>query len=148
MDTQSLHTLLVDKREILEGIIHKDIYRYQRYDIPFSVAIFYASCENAIDTISKAIRETDEVIQIDKHFTCVIFGFVSHEDAYVGALNTLKELRKYKEKETFSAGLTSITPRDGVSEMVLRAIRNLHFAMDEKNSVIKDDGVIDFISLH
>ncbi len=40
MDTESLHTLLVDKREILEGIIHKDIYRYQRYDIPFSVAIF------------------------------------------------------------------------------------------------------------
>jgi len=148
MDTQTLHTLLVKKRESLEKIIHKDLYRYQRYNVPFSVAIVYATNDNSLTAIKKAVRETDEVICIDKHYTCIIFGFVNHEEAYQGALNTLEYLRKDNLAENFAVGLTSVAPKDGVNEMVLRAIRNLHFAMDEKRSAVEDDSVIDFISLH
>jgi len=148
MNTQSLHALLVEKRELLEKIIHKDLYRYQRYDVPFSVAIFYTTSENALDVILKAVRETDEVIKIDENFTCVIFGFVKHDDAYTGALNTLKILTKHNSNTTASVGLTSVTPSDAISDMVLRAIRNLHLSMQEKKSSVKDDSVIDFITLH
>jgi hypothetical protein len=148
MHTKDLHTLLIDNRELLESVMHKDIYRYQRYDIPFSIAIFHALHVNMSDSITKAVRETDEVIPINDNYTIVIFGFVNHESAYKAAENTLQKLLNEHPQESFSAGLTSVTRMDAVKDMVLRAIRNLHFAMEEKESSVEDDSIIDFITLH
>lgn len=148
MHTKDLHTLLIDNHELLESVMHKDIYRYQRYDIPFSIAIFHALHVNISDFIAKTVRKTDEVIPINDHYTIVIFGFVNHESAYKAAENTLHNLLNEHPHDSFSAGLTSVTRMDAVKDIVLRAIRNLHYAMEEKESCVEDDSIIDFITLH
>jgi GGDEF domain-containing protein len=148
MDTKDLHTLLIENRDLLENILQKDIYRFQRYDIPFSIAIFHALDVNVAEIISKAVRETDEVVPINNDYIIVIFGFVNHESAYKAAENTLYKLVNEYPKKSFSAGLTSVTRMDSVKDLVLRAIRNLHYAMEEKESCVEDDSIIDFIVLH
>lgn len=148
MDIKALHALLTKNHDLLEKIIHKDIYRYQRYDVPFSIAIFHSTHPKVAQTLLKSVRETDEVIPIDDNFNCVVFGFVTHENAYTAAKNTLYQLQKEHPNDSFSAGLTSVNHMDEVKDMVFRAIRNLHYAMKEKESAVEDDSVIDFIVLH
>jgi len=145
MQTSALRETLLSHKEIIEEVIQNDAYRFQRYDIPFSIAIFHADNSEALDSLDTLVRQTDKTVRIDKNFSCVIFGCVGHEDAFKASENLLHGIARHFPKVKLSAGLTSVTHMDDSKDMLYRAMNNLNFAMHEKMSSVEDDSVIEYL---
>lgn len=138
---QKLH----ENRHIIEEHAAKDFYRYKRYNIPFSIAIFHSSIPHIEPYVVQTVRESDIVIPIDEHYVCVVFDCVAHADAYKAAENMIYKLTDIQPKATFSAGITSVSKIDELKDMVYRAMGNLHLAMSQKSASVEDDSVVDFM---
>jgi len=145
MDTLYLRTRLLEKSDALEALINDELYRFQRYNIPFSISIFHSTHPLTAQFIREHVRKSDKVIELDQNFACVVFDCVAHSDAYKAAENMLHKLHNAYPHEQCSAGITSVNLTDEVKDMVTRSMNNLQMAMQRKESSVEDDNVIDYI---
>lgn len=143
MTTEGLREKLLEHKEVVEKALQKDAYRFHRYNIPFSLAIFHSDTAEALQHLGNIIRISDTLIPLDEHFICIIFDCVDHFEGFKAAENMLYNASNRFPHAKLSAGLTSISRVDEAKDLIYRAIGNLHQAMKEKDSSVEDDSVID-----
>jgi len=73
----------------MTNAIRLDIYRFQRYDVPFSMATFYSDKEIDIERIMPLVRQTDTVVELNSSLVCVIYGNIGYAEAFKAAENML-----------------------------------------------------------
>jgi len=62
-------------------------YRFERYDINFSVAIFYSESTLDPKVFEMHIRQSDRLIKIQDNLFCVVLDVTSHEEGLKASEN-------------------------------------------------------------
>jgi len=144
MGIESLRKMFLSHKEMMENVIKQDLYRYQRYHVPFSVAVFYSK-DGVLEMIERFIRQTDSVVVLDEHAVCIIYGNVGYEEAFKASQNILHDISNEYPRAKVSGGLTSVSGSDIPNDLLQRAFRNLGHAIENSQSSVEDDTVIDFL---
>jgi hypothetical protein len=145
MDVDHLRRTLLSNKEIVEDAMKMDLYRYQRYGVPFSISVFYSDSSEVVDVIERFTRTTDTVAKLDTHVFCVIYGNTGYEEAFKASENILYDMKNEHPHAKVSAGMTSVTMSDIPKDMLRRALHNLGHAIKNDESSVEDDGVIDYL---
>jgi len=145
MTNEYLHNVLPKYKTVLENAIRLDIYRFQRYDVPFSMATFYSDHEIDIEKIMPLVRQTDTVVELNSNLVCVIYGNIGYEEAFKAAENMLYQLNYLNPSLKVSAGMTSIKASDLPKDLLQRVFQNLEQANDMPESYVGDDYIIDYM---
>lgn len=145
MTNQYLNNVLQQYREVLENAIRSDLYRFRRYDVPFSMATFYSDTYDLMDMMRSLVRETDTLIELDGHLVCVIYGNIGYAEAFKASENILYDLNIIYPNVKISAGMTSVTTSDLPADLLRRVLQNLGQASEKAESYVGDDYVIDYM---
>ncbi|MGB6018043.1 MAG: hypothetical protein WBF77_00390 [Sulfurimonadaceae bacterium] len=145
MTNQYLQNVLLEYREVLENAIRLDLYRFQRYDVPFSMATFYSDKHNVMDMMRKFIRQTDTVVELNSRLVCVIYGNIGYEEAFKASENMLYDLNNIYPNVKISAGMTSVKAFDLPTDLLRRVLQNLGQASEMDESYVGDDYIIDYM---
>lgn len=145
MTNEYLHNALLDYRLVVEKAMEQDLYRYQRYGVPFSVSAFYSDSKHLYEMMGEYIRLTDTVVKLDDHLVCVIYGNVGYQDAFKASENMLYDLNNAYPQIKISAGMTSVTKVDLPKDLLKRALQNLGSVSEKTESYVGDDTVIDYM---
>jgi hypothetical protein len=145
MTNQYLHNALLEHKHIVDKAMEEDLYRYQRYGVPFSITAFYSDSRHLSEMMGEYIRLTDTVVKLDDHLVCVIYGNVGYQDAFKASENMLYDLNNAYPDVKISAGMTSVTKVDLPKDLLKRALQNLGSVSDKPESYVGDDTVIDYM---
>jgi len=145
MTNEYLHNVLPKYKTVLENAIRLDIYRFQRYDVPFSMATFYSDKEIDIERIMPLVRQTDTVVELNSSLVCVIYGNIGYAEAFKAAENMLYQLNSINPSLKVSAGMTSIKASDLPKDLLQRVFQNLEQANTMPESYVGDDYIIDYM---
>ena len=145
MTNEYLQNTLRNYKHVVEKAMEEDLYRFQRYGIPFSIAAFYSETHNMMKMMNEHVRLTDRVVELDNHLACVIYGNVSYQDAFKASENMLYDLNNACPFAKISAGMTSVTHIDLPKDLLKRALQNLAGVSGKKESYVGDDTVIDYM---
>jgi len=145
MSNEYLQNILRKYKHVVEKAMEADLYRFQRYGVPFSIAAFYSETHNMLDMMNEHVRLTDAVVELDAHLACVIYGNISYQDAFKASENMLYDLNNACPFAKISAGMTSVTEVDLPKDLMKRALQNLASVSGERESYVGDDTVIDYM---
>ena len=79
----------------LNVLVKKTYYIYQRFKVDATFALLYHEKTLGLVELSKFIRMSDQVIQIDENQYFILFAFTSQENAYKASQNIIHNLDKY-----------------------------------------------------
>ena len=79
----------------LNVLVKKTYYIYQRFKVDATFALLYHEKPLGLVELSKFIRMSDQVIQIDENQYFILFAFTSQENAYKASQNIIHNLDKY-----------------------------------------------------
>jgi len=145
MTNDYLQNVLLEYREKLENAIRLDLYRFKRYDVPFSMATFYSNEDIVIDMMMPLVRQTDTVVELNSSLVCVIYGNIGYAEAFKAAENMLYHLNSVHPSLKISAGMTSIKTSDLPKDLLHRVFQNLEQASEMSESYVGDDYIIDYM---
>jgi hypothetical protein len=145
MTNEYLYNILLQYREVIEKAIRMDLYRFQRYDVPFSMATFYSETQSIMAMMGGLVRQTDTVIELDGRLVCVIYGNIGYAEAFKASENILYDLNSFYPNVKISAGMTSVTSSDLPADLLRRVLQNLGQANEKAESFVGDDYVIDYM---
>ena len=145
MTNEYLSKVLSRYREIIENAIRVDLYRFQRYDVPFSMATFYSETHSVMKMVKALVRQTDTVVELDGQLVCVIYGNIGYAEAFKASENILYDLNSIYPNVKISAGMTSVTASDLPADLLRRVLQNLGQASEKDESYVGDDYVIDYM---
>lgn len=75
-----------------EVLIKKTYYIYERYNVNSTFSLLYHKEPLSIIELSKYIRISDSIIEIDENHYFIIFQFTSEENAYKASQNIIHKL--------------------------------------------------------
>ena len=145
MTNEYLYNALIKHKHVVEKAMEGDLYRFQRYDVPFSVAAFYSESHNITEMMQAHVRHTDTPVPLDDHLVCLIYGNISYQDAFKASENMLYDLNNAWPNAKISAGMTSVTQIDLPKDLLKRALQNLAGVRGKNESYVGDDTVIDYM---
>lgn len=79
----------------LNVLVKKTYYIYQRFKVDATFALLYHEKPLGLVELSKFIRMSDQVIQIDENHYFILFAFTSQENAYKASQNIIHNLDMY-----------------------------------------------------
>jgi hypothetical protein len=145
MTNRYLYNALLKYKHVVEKAMEEDLYRFQRYGVPFSVTAFYSETHNMMEMMKEHVRLTDTVVELDEHLVCVIYGNVNYQDAFKASENMLYDLNNTWPDAKISAGMTSVTEVDLPKDLLKRVLQNLAGVSGKNESYVGDDTVIDYM---
>ena len=95
MQKQLLEQLQKNQKEfhdIILSAMQEYSYRFKRYGVDYTVALYALSDTINIDIVKSMIRKTDRVIELDEHFFCIIFDFVEADAGLKASENILAKI--------------------------------------------------------
>ena len=145
MTNEYFQNVLLEYREVLENAIRLDLYRFQRYDVPFSMATFYSEKHNIMESFRAYVRQTDTVVELNDRLICVIYGNIGYLEAFKAAENMLYNLNHFNPNLKISAGMTTVKTADLPKDLLIRVMQNLGQASEMEESYVGDDYIIDYM---
>ncbi|MDD4884774.1 hypothetical protein [Sulfuricurvum sp.] len=88
-------------------LVKKTYYAHERFEIDATFALIYHELPLDVMNLSKHVRVSDHLIQLDEHHFFLIFTFTSEENAYKAAQNILLNLDHYFNNRTTHIALDS-----------------------------------------
>lgn len=79
----------------LNVLVKKSYYTYERYDAEATFALLYHKEPISVVELSKFIRISDHLIELDEHHYFIIFAFTSQENAHKASQNIIHKLDSY-----------------------------------------------------
>lgn len=88
----------IDNR--LNVLVKKTYYIHQRFKLDATFALLYHEKPLSVVELSRFIRMSDQVIQIDENHYFILFAFTSPENAYKASQNIIHNLDMYFNNNT------------------------------------------------
>jgi hypothetical protein len=119
-------------------------YRYKRYHVNYSVAIYALDEEIEADFFYKNIRRSDHCILIQKNFYIVIFDSTNEEQGGKAANNILVNFEHFYFSKPLFFSLVSSTNYSSAKTMVYTLFNLLHYGMSNNmhNILIDESRVV------
>lgn len=86
-------------------LIKKTYYHHERFQVDSTFALLYHENPLSVVDLSKYVRISDQLIQIDDNHYFIIFAFTTQDNAYKASQNILHNLDNYFNATTSSIAL-------------------------------------------
>lgn len=118
------------------GILVKKVYyTFDRFHVDATFALLYHEKPLDVVELSKYIRITDKVIQLDENHYFILLAFTSQKDSYKAAQNILSNLDQYLNNQTTYIALDTFNTSKS-STIVLTRLKQI-LAETRKSSYIR-----------
>ena len=134
-------SLLQGKAQIEEAISNEK-YRYDRYKVPFCLVAINTEDVKHFDHIKHYIRETDILISLSEHCSCVVLASTEISDAIKMGENFVRDHASMGENNRIYIGVTSIKHTHYNYDIVSRAFYTLDKASEQNISTVEDDYIL------
>ncbi len=133
-------SMLQCKERILDALSDEN-YRYDRYQVPFCLAVFSSENSSHFDHIKDFLRPTDILIDLNDDYVCVILASTEIGDAVKMAENFIREHDTMDGHSRIYVGVAGIKDIEYNSDIVSRAFYALQKAKESNISTVEDDNV-------
>lgn len=105
-------------------LIKKTYYTFERFGVDATFAMLYHETPLSVEELSKYVRLSDQLMQLDENHYFIIFAFTAQNDAYKASQNLIYKLDNHFNNHTSFIALddfdTSKSP-----QMVLGRLRQI-----------------------
>lgn len=122
--------------------IETELYRNDRYDTPFCLALFYAQDSGCLREIGENVRITDTYFMLDKEMACVVFAHSDMNDAYKACQNIINDYGYHNPDQRLYAGVSSVERFGSDQELIVRALHALSYAQKFPESTVENDNTL------
>jgi len=91
-------------------LVKKTYYTYDRFEVDATFALLYHEKPLNVNDLSKYVRLSDHLMQLDYHHYFIIFAFTSEENAYKASQNIIHKLDNYFNDHSSAIALDSLDP--------------------------------------
>lgn len=130
------------KDKVMDSISDEE-YRFTRYGIDFSLAAVYSESEEALRDLRKYLRQTDKLIELSPHCSCICFDSTKIEGAIKVSQNIIKDFSVENSVKKIYIGVTGAGHDESNYNIVTRAFYTLNEAKKHNVSTVEDDYVLD-----
>lgn len=116
-------------------LIKKAYYTYERFDVDATFALLYHDKPLDIMDVSKHVRLSDQLMQIDEHHYFIIFTFTPQDNAYKASQNLLMNLDGHFSDQASFIALDSFDPSKSPQSVLNRL--QLIMAEARKNPYVR-----------
>ncbi len=117
--------------------IKRAYYIYERFQINATFALLYHQEPLSITELSRYIRMSDHVIQLDEEHYFIIFAFTTHENAFKASQNIVHSLDHHFNNHTSCIVLDTFDPSKS-PYTVLNRLKQI-LAETRKNAYIRTE---------
>ncbi|MDP3291844.1 MAG: hypothetical protein Q8M43_07410 [Sulfuricurvum sp.] len=89
-------------------LIKKTYYTYDRFEVDATFALLYHEMPLSVMDLSKFVRLSDQLMQLDDHHYFIIFAFTSEENAYKASQNIIHKLDGHFSDHSSSVALDAL----------------------------------------
>lgn len=104
-------------------------YRYHRYQVDYSVAMWHCPTNINTDELTKLIRKTDQLVCLDDCTYAVVFDYTTPESSIQALNNLLEHYKCTYLLEPFSTTVLCASQFESVTEMVPQLLEVLNQSM-------------------
>jgi len=135
-------SLLEEKEKVLAAI-SQEAYRYERYQVPFCLAAINTENTRHFDYIKKYIRQTDILIPLNDHCSCIALASTEIGDAIKMGENFIRDHATLGVDNSIFIGVTSVKHTHLNYDIVSRAFYALDKAREQNISTVEDDNILE-----
>ncbi len=122
--------------------IETELYRNDRYDIPFCLALFYAEDNSYLREIGENVRITDSYFVLDQEMACIVFAHTDMNDAYKACQNIINDYGFHNPEQRLYAGVSEVERFGTDHDLIMRALYALDYAQQFPESTVENDNTI------
>ncbi len=123
---------------LLEETIINAIARFRKYDVEHSIALIKTNIQNAYPTVEASIRDTDQIIFVNKKTFIIIYQYTPTEGARAALQNLARKLNPYNVA-ILTLIHTRIYDSDINADPVIRRIHTMLEAHENENGLYTDE---------
>lgn len=108
----------------LNVLVRKTYYTYDRFEVDATFALLYHAVPLSVVELSKYVRLSDHLIQLDDHHYFIIFAFTCEENAYKASQNIIHKLDGYLNDHATCIAMDSLDPTKS-PQLVLNRLKQI-----------------------
>lgn len=134
-------SLLQCKAQVLEALSDEN-YRYDRYRVPFCLAVVSSENSSHFDHVRDFLRTTDILVPLSDTCVCVVLASTEIADAIKMGENFIREHDTMDGHNRIYIGVAGIKDNSSNSDIVSRAFYALQKAKENSISTLEDDNIL------
>jgi len=128
--------------EKIVDAISEAVYQHKRYGINFSLALGASSASSSeVKQFSQMLRESDQFIELDEYFSCVLFTFVDIEQGIKAASKMLSAFEMQFFSEEIYVSVLNAKECETIHEHITKLLNILEHAITHGIKNIPLDGI-------
>lgn len=134
---------LNEGKEYVSKAIDIEMYRYERYGVPFCLVAL--STENAkhFEHIKRYLRKTDLLIPLSDKCACIALASTEIDEAVKMGSNFIRDHATLDQQNRIYFGVTSVKHDHLNYDIVSRAFYSLEKAKEQNISAVEDDNILE-----
>lgn len=89
-------------------LVKKTYYNYERFKVDATFALLYHEEPLSVVELSKFVRLSDNLMQIDEHHYFIIFAFTTQANAYKASQNIIQKLDNHFNDHTSTIAMDTL----------------------------------------
>lgn len=123
--------------------IKKTYYTFERFQIEATFALLYHETPLNVIELSKHVRISDQLIQLDEHHYFIIFAFTSQENAYKASQNLIQKLDNHFNNHTTCIAVDAFD-KSKTAENVLNRLKQIMIETRKSSYIrVETDDILD-----
>jgi hypothetical protein len=124
-------------------LIKKTYYNFERFKVDATFALLYHEASLSVVELSKFVRLSDHLMQLDENHYFIIFAFTSQENAYKASQNIIHKLDIHFKNTTSSIAMDTLNPSKSPQNVLARLKQILTEIHRETHIRIETDDILD-----
>lgn len=133
---------MIECKELVLKVLSNETYRYERYRVPFCLAVISSENSRHFDHLRNSLRKTDIVIPLNDNCTCVVLASTEIDDAIKMGENFIREHDTMDNYNKIYIGITSVKHKESNYDIVSRVFYSLEKAKENNISTVEDDNIL------
>lgn len=123
--------------------IKKTYYTFERFQVEATFALLYHEEPINVMELSKFVRISDQLMQLDENHYFIIFAFTSQENAYKASQNLIQKLDAYFNNRTSCIAVDAFD-KSKAPESVLNRLKQIMIETRKSSYIrVETDDILD-----
>lgn len=138
---------LQEGREDVFKAIDIEMYRYERYGVPFCLVALSTENPKHFESIKHYLRKTDIFIPMSDNCACIALASTEIDEAVKMGSNFIRDHATLDQQNRVYFGVTSVKHDHLNYDIVSRAFYSLEKAKEQNISTVEDDNILESIKV-
>ncbi len=134
---------LNEGRESVAKAIDIEMYRYERYGVPFCLVALSTENSKHFESIQHYLRKTDIFIPLSDYCACIALASTEIDEAVKMGSNFIRDHATLDQQNRIYFGVTSVKHDHLNYDIVSRAFYSLEKAREQNISTVEDDNILE-----